>query len=103
MAIKIFRHAWNKLWNNLASAAKVSLFPIICTIVVIALAIVLLGVVTYLLEGFDNLTGTHVVMMVFRFLLVIWIYLVGFAWSLIGWHRFVLLRGAPKRVFTKMA
>ena len=59
------------LWSNLESAAKVSFFPIICTVVAIALVLVLLGGVTYLLEGFENFTGTHVVTKAFGFLIVI--------------------------------
>lgn len=61
----------------------------------------LLGGVTYILVGFDNFTGTHVVMMVFGFLTVILVYLVGFAWSLIGWHRFVLLEERPNGFLPK--
>ena len=65
MATKIFRHAWKMLCNNLGSAVKVSLFPIICTMVAIALVLVLLEGVPYFLEGFDNVTGTNVVLLPF--------------------------------------
>ena len=61
----------------------------------------LLGGATYILAGSDNFTGTHVVMMVFRFLTVILVYLVGFARSLIGWHRFVLLEERPNGFLPK--
>ena len=40
-------------------------------------------------------------MMVFRFLTVILVYLVGFARSLIGWHRFVLLEERPNGFLPK--
>ena len=60
-----------------------------------------LGGVTYILVGSDNFIGTHVVMMVFRFLTVILVYLVGFARSLIGWHRFVLLEERPNGFLPK--
>ena len=62
------------LRSNLESAAKASFFLIICTVVAIALVLVLLGGVTYLLEGFDNFTGTHVVTRVFGFLIVILVF-----------------------------
>ena len=63
------------LCSNLESAAKASFFLIICTVVAIALVLVLLGGVTYLLERFDNFTGTHVVTKVFGFLIVILVFL----------------------------
>ena len=59
------------LRSNLESAAKASFFLIICTVVAIALVLALLGRVTYLLEGFDNFTGIHVVTKVFGFLTII--------------------------------
>ena len=60
-----------------------------------------LGGVTYILVGSDNFIGTHVVMMVFRFLTVILVYVVGFARILIGWHRFVLLEERPNGFLPK--
>ena len=107
MASKLFGHALSMLWNNLGNAARVSVVPVILSLLIVIAGLILIAALLAANGDFMRLglgmgmSGTGIAIIIIVSLAILVGYIITASWALVGWHRFVLLEEYPTGIFPK--